>query len=334
MKKIYAVLISLCAGASMKAQYTLTSSNEPVAGDHEMTWQLDTAGISPGGAGTSQIWNFTGVTITPSVAVNNKSYTVTSAAPNASLYPYANMAESSDGQNYQMSAYTSSNIVIYGSTNSTLSVVYQNPLTIVTLPFPYGTISNDTYQSSSENGTITTTADAYGTLNTPGNSFPNVLRVKLQEHIIRNVGAVVTQTIDQNSYVFFGSASKFSLLSVNLGSITVSTNSNVTTKTKDASISNVIMQGIKENSREVNFSIYPNPATEKEIMLHYVLVENENYTATIYNSLGQVVKEVKLGERAPGMYHDVIDLNKMSGGIYYLRLKGQKQDGMQKLIVE
>jgi hypothetical protein len=134
--------------------------------------------------------------------------------------------------------------------------------------------------------------------------------------------------------VFFGSASKFSLLSVNLGSITVSTNSNVTTKTKDASISNVIMQGIKENSREVNFSIYPNPATEKEIMLHYVLVENENYTATIYNSLGQVVKEVKLGERAPGMYHDVIDLNKMSGGIYYLRLKGQKQDGMQKLIVE
>jgi hypothetical protein len=326
----------------MKAQYTLTAANEPVVGDHELTWRLDTAGLSPGGAGTNQIWNFTGVVITPSVPVSNKSYTVPSAAPNYSLYAYANMAESSDGQTYQMSAYTSSNIVIYGSTNSTLSVVYQNPLTIVTLPFPYGTISNDTYQSSytysttpiSENGTITTTADAYGTLNTPGNSFPNVLRIRVHEHIIQNIGAVVTNTIDADAYVFFGSASKFSLLSVNLTSVTASTNSNVTTKTKSASISNVIMQGIKENSRSANFSIYPNPSSGKELMLHYVLIENENYTVTIYNSLGQVVKEVKLGERVPGMYHDVIDLNKMSSGIYYLRLKGQKQDGVQKLIME
>jgi hypothetical protein len=342
MKKIYLLFISLLAGASMKAQFTLTASDEPVVGDQEITWKLDTAGISPGGAGTNQIWNFTGIVITPSVPATVKNYTTTAAAPNNSLYPYANMAESSDGQNYQMSAYTSSNIIIYGSTSSTLSIVYQNPLTIVTLPFPYGTISNDTYQTSytysttpiSENGTITTTADAYGTLNTPGNSFPNVLRIRIHEHIIQNIGAVVTNTIDADGYVFFGSATKYALLSVNMNSVTSSTQPTLTTKSKDASVSTVILQGIKENSRSANFSIYPNPASGKEIMLHYVLAENENYTATIYNSLGQVVKEVNLGEREPGMYHDMFDLSKISSGIYYLRLKGQKQDGMQKLVIE
>jgi hypothetical protein len=81
-----------------------------------------------------------------------------------------------------MLGYTTNSVIVYGFTNNTISIVYQNPLVFASLPFIYGQIFTDTYSASytfsgqpiSETGTITTTGDAYGTLNTPGNTYPNL----------------------------------------------------------------------------------------------------------------------------------------------------------------
>ncbi|MCE3227660.1 MAG: hypothetical protein K0S32_2211 [Bacteroidetes bacterium] len=343
MKKLYVLVLSTVFGLSVKAQYTVTSAQNPIIGDIEQTWQLDTASLPAGGpGGVSQIWNYTGIALVPSVAVMSNSYVAPSSAPNATVFPAAvNMAQTENGVDYTMAGYTSSGITIYGFSNPSVTAIYQNPLTFATLPFTYGNISTDTYSTSytfsttnvSAVGSVTTTGDATGTLNTPGNSFPNVLRIKLENKMVQTINSSFTQTINAVDYVYLNSSSKWSLLSQS--SSTVSNNTNtVVVYQKSGKVSNNVLQSVKERDLHANFSIYPNPASEKKINLHYVLTTSENYNLTVYNVLGQIVKEVTIGERAPGLYYDDVDLGTLSSGVYYLKLKGNKQEGTQKLILE
>jgi hypothetical protein len=340
MKKICLLILLVASCSLAKAQFTLTSASNPVLGDVDQSWTIDTLNLGTGSSGTSQIWNFTGISITPSMTIKSNSYVATSAAPNNSLFPSANLASTSDGSTYSMFAYTNTNIVVYGFTSNTLTAVYQDPLTFVTLPFSYGMISTDTYSSSfsysgtpiAENGTVTTTADGYGTLNTPGNSYPNVLRIKLQNYLIQNIGAVGSNTTNSIDYIFLGATSKFALLSVNNSTTSTST-STVISKTKSGKVSNSVLQGIKELHNSTYFSIYPNPAG-KEVTLSLNLTNSENYSGNIFNTLGQKVKEIQIGERAPGIYFEKVDLTALQSGIYYIKLKGKNSEGVQKLIIE
>lgn len=342
MKKIYLILAMAITGIS-QAQYTLTSSMNPIVGDIEKTWDLDTTNLSTGSAGTSQIWNYTGITINPTTAVTSNSYVSKTSAPNYTAFPAAvNLAQTSDGQGYTMWGYTSSGMTIYGFTDPTFATaVYQNPETLITYPFTYGTISTDTYSTSftysgipiAMNGTVTVTGDGMGTLNTPGNSYPNVLRLKVNEKSVTNAGSFGTSTTTAVNYIYVSSISKFSLLTVNTQTGSSSTSTTVT-KSKTGSVSDMILAGIKENHKDANFSIYPNPATGKEVNLFFVLANSESYEVTVSNILGQEVTKINLGEKAPGIYNEKLELNNLQTGVYYIRLKGTKQEGVQKLVVE
>lgn len=342
MKKIYPLILSIVFGFSVKAQFTINATANPSIGDIENTWEIDTLGLQTGSSGTGQIWNFTTITITPSLAMQSNSHVATTAAPNNSLFPAAcNMAQTRDGMEYSMFGYTTNSIVIYGSTNNTFTAVYQNPLVLATLPFTYGQISTDTYSSSFTysgtpvliNGTVTTTGDAYGTLNTPGNTYPNVMRIKLQlnQNQVVNTQTVTTTSID---YVYLntngGFATKNSLLSINNSTQTVS-GSTVVTKTKSGSVSNAVMQGIREQQKNAAFSIYPNPASNKEVTINFIQGNSENYSVNIYNSLGENVKKINF---IGATHSEKINLNGLNSGIYFIKVKGNNTEGVQKLIIE
>ena len=120
MKKLYIlILFSVCTFFT-KAQYTLTSAFFPVAGEVEKTWDADTTGFTVGSAGTNQIWNYTGITVSPTAAVTSNTHVAKTSAPNFTAFPSANLASTSDGMNYSFSNYGSS-ITNYGSSTSTTS---------------------------------------------------------------------------------------------------------------------------------------------------------------------------------------------------------------------
>ncbi|MCW3077484.1 MAG: C-terminal target protein [Bacteroidetes bacterium] len=341
MKKIYLfLLMSSAFGAS--AQYTLTSASNPVIGDIEKTWALDTANLSLGSPGTAQIWNYTNITISPSTSVTANSYVSPTAAPNAASFPAGvNIATTTDGASYNMFGYTSSDITFYGIDDPNFIAVFQNPEKYITFPFSYGMISTDTYSASftysaipiTINGTVTVTADGWGTLNTPGNSYANTLRLKIQDKSIQTTGAFGTTTNTSVGYSYFNGASKFELLSVQTQTSTSST-STVVTKTKSGKVNNIVLAGIKKYDNTTGFSLYPNPAVNKEVSLHFNLTSTETYSVTVFNVLGQQVLTQNLGEKAPGSYNETVKLNDLSGGVYYIHLKGKKQEGVQKLIIE
>jgi hypothetical protein len=162
------------------------------------------------------------------------------------------------------------------------------------------------------------------------------MRVKLQNFKVQNTG---TQTITTNSidYVYLGTtagiANKNSLLSIN--NTTVSTTaSTVITKTKSGTISNNIMQGIMDSQKESGFSIFPNPASDKEVTINFASANTENYSVNIYSTLGQKMKEINFGSRGAGNYSETIQLTNLSPGIYYMSLKVKNRESVQKLIIE
>ena len=350
MKKLYIFTLLFICSYFTKAQYTLTSAIFPVAGEVEKTWDADTTGFVIGTAGTNQIWNYTGITVSPTTAAISNSYVAKTSAPFFTSFPTANLASTSDGTNYSFSYYGST-ITNYGSSTSTAAVVYGNPQTLANIPFTYGTITADTYsfvdvsvpnQTQTAVGSLTTTGDAWGTLNMPGGkSFPNTLRLKIQ---ITETGSIVTtSTMSANytytyniaDYAHINSVSKWGILSAGFFTITVKsgTFTNVS-KSKSVSVGDALFAGINnEIINTSNFNLYPNPATNTA-NLWFVLTQNESYDMSITNALGQVVRNTSYSDLSLGPYNLEVDLKDLPSGIYYVKLKGIKQEGVKKLIIE
>lgn len=345
MKKLYfAMLLSMSVLAG-KAQYTITAAASPVVGDTEYTWSADTAGVSTGSAGTGQTWNYTGIVISPTAAVNSNTIVAKTAAPNYTAFPSATVAQEDQGGNYSFYDYSSSAATIYGSSDGTVTIVYSNPETLYTIPFSYGSTSSDTYAGTfttssipaTITGTVNTTGSGTGTLNMPGGkSYTNVLKVKAALHQVISASAVgYTSTTDAISYVYISSVSKNAILTVNVSTTTVASGTNTNTS-YDKSVNvnrNLQLTGIQDYAQDMNFSMYPNPAAA-EVSLHFVLTQGENYEMTMYNAMGQSVRSHALGKLSPGIYNETIDLSGLSKGVYYVNLKGTHTSGVQKLIVQ
>jgi hypothetical protein len=86
------------------------------------------------------------------------------------------------------------------------------------------------------------------------------------------------------------------------------------------------IQVIDENH---NFSIYPNPAQNQ---LHIELKKyqaNHNFNASIYAINGQLLLNKNLQSQ-----HEILDLKKLSTGIYFIRLQANQQVFQYKFVKE
>jgi hypothetical protein len=346
MKQLYTLTLLLLIAFTAKAQYTITGTSNPVIGDVEKTWSADT--ITPNGlyplGGINQIWNFSGITISPTTAATSASYVAVSAAPNGSLFSAANLAKTSDNLNYEMSSETSASIINYGSTNNTLTILNQDPLLYANLPFTYGSLCNDTYSASyvantipvARTGTVSTSGDGTGTLNMPGNkNYSNVLRIKIDLKQVDNYGAAGSQTITMKAYMYLSSVSKFAILAVNVFTFTsVQGTTTATFYGKSVDVGDMIFAGIKENANTTNFSISPNPSVNKMVDVHFTPAQSENYELIVFNALGQQVKSIVLENFNEGKYDQKVDLSELKSGLYYIKLKGKIHETTQKLIID
>lgn len=339
--------MSVCS-LLVKAQFTVTSSMFPVVGDVEKTWGIDTTGLTVGSAGTNQIWNYTGITIPSTMTASSNTYVALNTAPHYTAFSGATIASTSDGINYDFSSY-GSNITLYGTANNTMVTTYGNPLTYANIPFTYGTISSDTYSSTSADasqtitltGSITTTGDAWGTLNLPGGkSYPNTLRLKLQLTQTATITPSSTlsptynYTINMNNYVHMSSASKFALLTVGVNTMTVKSGTfTQTSKGKSGSVGDILFSGINELKDGIDFSIYPNPA---KVELTISLSGNNQLTnLELMNNLGQVVRDINnVKYNTFNANKASINLEGLSSGIYYVNLKTNTGQRTKKIIIE
>lgn len=71
---------------------------------------------------------------------------------------------------------------------------------------------------------------------------------------------------------------------------------------------------------DIQLNVYPNPARDY-LTVHFVIPENSTTTIEIYNLVGIKVKDVAIVADVSGEQSFDIDLNGLSDGIYFLKIK-------------
>ncbi len=89
---------------------------------------------------------------------------------------------------------------------------------------------------------------------------------------------------------------------------------------------------VKELSDVTNYVIFPNPTPNKMVNISFTTSRTTDLSISIYNSVGQNVKSVQLGQ-VNGNINTPISLNALDAGMYLIELTDGQRTITQSLIV-
>ncbi len=285
----------LAAYSVCSAQTTITKAfNDPVVGDVINSYSVNgTVDNSATGNGAT----FNNASLTQGAAANATYETPTAAE--ITSFPGSTIKMVSTGNTifYKASA-TKLEITGVVTPDATQSFAQDNG-TFITYPASFGHSETDnakgTFTSPTASGrfkgTITTTADAQGTLIVGTKTYTNVLRIKS----VQNFNLYQTSdtnylfsigTITNTAYTYYDSTHKFPILSSTSGSLSVPLLS-INQSTSGAQVLSDVFLATADTAKKEGFKIYPNPAQD--------FIEfkgnNGNYsTANIYTLDGKLIK--------------------------------------------
>ncbi len=209
-----------------KAQTLTQVYNEPIIGDIDLEYRLDTSGVGGslpiGVTGSNCTWDFTGITTTTLASL---SYLTPSATPNYTDYNGCNIVQK-DGTSYTYMMTSNSpnqQVEIVGITLPLGTLNFSDPAILIRYPLSYGTSLSDpvagaftsTITNGTASGNMTIDADGLGTLKLPmGITLNNVLRVRNVLDLSLSAG-LFSSKVKQFYYSYFTSTSKFPVLTIN-----------------------------------------------------------------------------------------------------------------------
>ncbi|MES2567699.1 MAG: M43 family zinc metalloprotease [Bacteroidota bacterium] len=94
-------------------------------------------------------------------------------------------------------------------------------------------------------------------------------------------------------------------------------------------VSSVI--GINENVSEMNMEVFPNPSSG-DLYVTVNMLNQQDYTITIINTLGQTVKEIKQVQSNGSTLK--IDLSDKSPGIYFVTVKSKSVSKTKRIVLQ
>ncbi len=320
MKKNYLFTIILILFAlGVVAQPVITySGNAPQIGDHIYTSAVPYgSSFDPGPAGGNQSWDFSDVQ--PIISMENIAIDPAST-PNAADFPEATIAFS-DPENliFSYSQITSSALIHLGNDQGSGNVLpYTDSRKEMQYPFSYNDTYSDTYSFASlssvmlihESGTITATANAWGSVKTPAGTYNSTLRVKkvmvFTDSVWNTEGDLMNVTSDSfTSYEWYTATSHYFVLSIGVDSDGASS----IAWTSSAN-------GIKDNPLLSQINVFPIPA-DNIINVKIAEGKSEDMVIDLISSSGKELKPLtKTGNRQFSA-----DISRLPSGIYFLRFK-------------
>jgi hypothetical protein len=323
---------------------TLTSANNPVAGDIDGYKICDTTNISQGNSGANQTWSFLSLIRQDSTNVN---FVSASSTPYAAQFSSSNIASTNDNENYNYMTTSSSNMFINGSGGPSFIVSYTDPQLYLQYPFNYGSSFSDNFAANyiisgsdvKRTGTTTVSGDAWGTINLPSGSFSNSLRVKyiISTRDSSNPGIPVITVTNVTSYIWFVPGRKFPVFEIVYSTISINGTqfgNNKTVNYNDGStigisnISNVVPEGFSL------FQNYPNPFNPST-NLEFGISKLEFVSLKIYDMLGKEISTLVNERLIAGTYKYSFNASGLTSGIYFYTLKaGEFTETKRMLLVK
>lgn len=341
MKKILFLSISMMAMMA-KAQPVIQSSAYYPAGTSLLFQIADISSVQPGPAGAAQNWNFSSLTLTGDQYQH--AHIPAASSPFSGVFPASNRAvritsPTSSDTNYIYQTVSGTGAYYDGSalhaSGSDIVFQYTNPQTIFKYPVTYNWSDADFFSSSmvTSGGGITFTnyrygpqqavADGYGTLQLPGATYTNCLRIKYRQVITDSL--VMTgiplpadiQTTIKTMYTWIQLVNGVAVERMTMTYDTISDGSSTTYKTY-CQLNNSTTTGLTPASATRQMNVYPNPTTHS-IFLPEVENSLSDYRTDILDLQGKIVFSLT-NEESPTQKPVAIPVQQLSPGTYIVRL--------------
>ena len=91
--------------------------------------------------------------------------------------------------------------------------------------------------------------------------------------------------------------------------------------------------GINENDKSTKILVFPNPAKDK-LFIYSDLKENNPCQIILYDVSGKIVLQKKSAPPVNEKITDVLNIMDIASGIYMLRISGEKENYLRKVIIE
>jgi hypothetical protein len=304
------------------AQTSLTATGiNPLIGE---TYTLKSgAYVSPGNAGASQTWDLSSMSGT---SAGLTTIVTPSSTPNGSSFSSANVCASNPTANtynyYITSSSALKNAGIYG--NGT-SIVYSNTEDFLHFPFAYANTYTDSWAASFlssgytwyRKGSTAVTADGYGTLITPTQTYSNVMRV----HFVQTykdstyVGMPYVINYTNDEYMWYKNGIHTQITAV----YTLSSDAGGGPYTGAIYVATPNV-GVNDASDFISSSsLFPNPAAD-QVTVDFTLTENKSVSLQIFNTVGQQVVVNENAEGFQGLNSIQLDVTKLPEGIYFAQV--------------
>lgn len=341
MKKTIYILASFFLTGALISQ-TLTTANDPVAGDKFTKVTYDTVGTIPRNSGQNQTWNFS--SMIQSTAVSTTSFIAYSAVPiSATQFSAATVVEDDGSGSYTFYKTTSTPTTqteMIGYSDGTVTQTFTNTLIQTIWPFSYGSTFTDAFGgtitgtnvSGSFNGTNTTTGSGTGTIMLPGGiNMSNILQARINSVIKMSAtysSIPLSFTINSTSYNYFHTSKKFQIASVSIN-ITESAFGNDTTIT--VNLNKDVAMGLTEKNFDAPFAIYPNPA-KNDFTVKLTNKDAQPCRLLVFDCTGNVVKAYDYGTSVN--IQDKIEIKDLPRGVYLVKTSLGDKLSVRRLIID
>jgi len=332
----------------------ITSANNYVIGDRQITLTADTTGIKEGKAGANQTWDFSKIKPDSANDSTITDYVDPAKTTYKSDFPTANIV----GVDPQNTNFTYFNMgsnqvevlgeVSYDSTTQTATKVpFSNTLIFFKYPFTLGSTYKDDYSANITitgikvyyKGNYSQTGDAYGTLKIRSTTYNNVLRIKginiSKDSVnIPSFGSSVTYDTSI-TYTFYTPGKKSPILTITYDKQKQDTNPTTTSKNIEFNdFDHVHTSGIIGWEPIINdISIFPNP-TQGRAKIDINSQTDGHSMITIMNTMGQVVKAYYNYHLHTGQNVIDLEMNGMTKGIYFVKINSPGNPIIKKIILD
>lgn len=358
MKNIYLISLFLLLKYNSFAQITLTSeSNCP---DINEKYEVTLAMGLPDNywkQGTNITWDFSNIS-GDSMSIN---YSDIKSSSQYLKFTSSNIVEYNSpspliAENYYYKSETEYSITGH-YIEDMARISYSDKREFIFYPITYGDSYNGTFSGVMEyliygddeklnrGGTVKIIADAYGTLKLPYVDVENVLRIKSIYDYQDTYEGVEFYSYKDTIYTWWEASSKRLIANVSVGyqgvsdfpesfflyegqtsyitDIGVDSNDSDDTEDTDNTDNTDNTANSVNDLNKYSYKIYPNPADEI-INIEFDLANKSNGSIIIYNSIGALVKTLKINNTV-GLKTETIDVKDLSNGLYYIKIKlGEK----------
>lgn len=324
--------VCLLAAVTTHAQPTITHANNNFLAGYSSTAYYVTA-VPQGASGANVTWDFSGIGTSAGVT---GTYAACSSSNNCSTFPGSNVVVQSSGSaTKSYFIVDNTRYALNGTANASgTNIIFTNPEDMQRYPFTYNNTYTDNFAASyvsggatiNRSGSITVTADGYGTLKLPNGTFNNVLRIKRLETYADSWGGTgMNYTVE--TYAWYSPVMRELLLTrieASMNGSPVPVVMAYTSQTPSAVTSMVIAAG--------STLLYPNPARDL-VQVQFEATRQTTASIMLMDITGRQVLETQTLRTISGRNEAKLSTGQLSPGMYLMQLEADGQVVTKKVQV-